>query len=166
MMSREEYRQPDEDGRFQLSGNEYKAIRAIYAAMDSLAREHGQLERRCRGYKNGWRDLRCLVVLSEKVLNQILKTVPTKKLIQMQKDLRHTICRVETRGAVGMKEDGYMFVPEDDMIKLCESAMQIHCFGCEKTHNEAKHECELYKTIQNIFCYKFDECTKCPFSES
>ena len=116
-----EYRQPDENGRFQLSGNEYKAIRAIYAAMDALAREHGQLERRCRGYKNGWRDLRCLVALSEKVLNQILKTVPTKKLIQMQKDLRHTICRVETRGAVGMKEDGYMFVPEDDKCPFSES---------------------------------------------
>lgn len=166
MMSKEEYRQPDEYGRIHLSGNEYKAIRAIYAAVDALSREHGQLERRCRGYKNGWRDLRCLVVLSEKVLNDILKTVPSKKLIQMQKDLKHTICRVETKGVVGMKEDGYMFVPEDSMIAMCEMAMKINCFGCNKTHKEAKRECKLYKELTNIFAYSFEDTPDCPFIDN
>lgn len=160
-----EYRQADADGRIPLSAREYVAIRAIFAAIDSLTREHEQLERRAKGVKNCWRDLRLLVVLAEKVLNELLKTVPTKKLLQMQKDLKNTVCRIETRGAVGHKEDGFMFVPEDSAIKLCQMAMKLNCFGCDKTHKEAKRECEMYKAIQDIFVYQFDDFNDCPFSD-
>lgn len=160
-----EYRQADENGKFALSAREYKAVRAIYSAVDALAREHTQLERRCKGYKNGWRDLRCLVKLSEKVLDQVLATIPYKKLLQMQKDLEHTICKIETRGAVGVKDEGFMYVPEESVIELAKAAMKINCFGCTKTHKEAKKTCDLYKTIQSAFCYEFEECGECPFSD-
>lgn len=159
-----EYRKQDEDGRVALSSREYSAIRAIWGAVNALNLYHGELERRCKSYKNGWRDLRCLVKLSEKVMHQTLSTVPRKKLLQMRKELDNTICEIKTRGISGCKDDGFMYVSEDTIINLCKAATDINCFGCEKTHSEARKSCQLYKDIQSIFNYDFDECKSCPLA--
>lgn len=161
----DEYRKRDENGRTELSSKEYTAIRAIWGAVNALTVYHGWLERRCRSYKNGWRDLRCLVKLSEKVMEDTLDTVPLKKLMQMRKELDNTICEIKTRGIVGRKDDGFMYVSEEAIIRLCQAATDLNCFSCQKTQKEAKRSCQLYKDIQSIFNYEFDECDKCPFEE-
>ena len=166
-MAAKEYREKDASGRIPLSAREYAAIRAIYGSVNVLANYHSELERRCRGFKNGWRDLRCLVVLSEKLLYKVLKTVPVKKLMQMKKELDNTVCEVKVQGVSGRTNDGFMYVSEDAIVSLCEAATEVHCFGCTKTHKEAKRKCPIYKSIQNVFNYDFDtpESGKCPLSE-
>lgn len=164
-MAVSEYRQKDANGRIPLSSREYSAIRAIYGAVNSLAEYHQELERRCKGYKNGWRDLRCLVWLSEKVMRDILMTVPLKKLMQMNKDLDNTICITKVRGVVGEKVDGFMYIKEDDLLNICQCAIDMNCFGCDKTQKEAKKNCKLYKAIQSTVCFELDECESCPFAD-
>lgn len=166
MASNVEYRRPDADGRIALSGREYTALRAIYGAVNALELYHGELERRCRGIKYGWRDLRCLVKLSERVLEEVLRTVPTKKLMQMKKDLEHTVCEVKTQGVVGQSQDDYMYVSDQKIVDLCKAATNITCFGCGIAQKDAKRHCQLYRTIQEVFPYDFDENgAGCPFAE-
>jgi len=161
-----EYRKADKDGRVPLSQREYYAIRAIYGAVNALSGSHGELERRTRTYANGWRDLRLLVKLSEKVLRDVLKTVPIAKLKQMQKELDNTFCEVKTRGVVGATE-GYTYIDEKALTRICLDAMEINCFGCTIKHDAAKHNCQLYRDIQAVFNYDFDseESGICPLAE-
>lgn len=161
-----EYRQPDADGRIPLSQAEYEAIRTIYGAVNSLTVYHGDLERRCSGIKNGWRDLRCLVALSTKVLSEILRTVPVKKLRQMRKDLQNTICIVKTKGVTGEPRDGFMYVEEDTIVRLAEAAAGVQCFGCDRCQQDAKQNCQLFKDVQSILNYELAEKDgPCQFSQ-
>lgn len=161
----EEYRSADIEGKIPLSHDEYKALRTIFGAYNALMLYHDRLERRCRGYKDGWRDLRCLVAMSEKVMHQVLATIPAKKLLQIRKELDNTICEIKVKLVSGKAADGFMYVDEDALIRICKAATDINCFGCEKTHKQARHNCQLYKDIQSFFNYEFKDCGKCPFSD-
>ena len=165
MASNVEYRQPDADGRIALSGREYTALRAIYGAVNVLEVYHGELERRCRGIKYGWRDLRCLLKLSERVLDKILETVPIKKLMQMRVDLDNTVCEVKTKGITGQSKGDCIYVPDSVLIDLCKAATNVACFGCDRSHEDARRHCQLYKDIQAVFPYEFDKGGTCPFAE-
>jgi len=107
--------------------------------------------------------------LSENVLTRILTTVPIKRLGQISEELKHTHVRVEVDGVVGRKPQRYMYVEQETLIDLCRKAVDVNCFGCEKTHNEAKRKCQLYKDIQAMFNYEFEEFSKgetsCPFCD-
>lgn len=160
-----EYRQKDADGRIPLSYREYSALRGIFSAVNALTIYHKELERRTKGYKNGWRDLRCLVSLSEKVMEDVLKTIPRKKLLQIRRDLDNTVCELKPRGIVNHKEDGFFCVSENTLIELCEAATELNCFGCEKSNKEANKDCKLYKIIQSVFNYEFEESDHCPMAD-
>lgn len=158
-----DYKAKDSDGRTPLSAREYEALKNIFVAFNALTLHHKELERRCKSYKNGWRNLRLLVKYSDIVMQSVLNTIPTKKLIQIEKELKNTVCILKTQGVTGIDADGYMYVPENAMIDLCDTITGIVCFGCEKTHKEARRHCDTYKKIQQIFGYEFDECGSCPF---
>lgn len=161
-----EYRKKDEDGRIPLSQKEYFALRCIFGAVNALSLHYSELERRTKGYKNGWRDLRCLVSLSEKVMEDILETIPRKKLLQIKKDLDNIVCELKPRDVAKKNDDGFLCVPENALIHLCESATEFKCFGCEKSQKQAKKDCTLYKSIQAVLNYELEECDSCPFQDS
>ena len=163
------FQQADSDGRYPISYREYEAIRNVFGAVNSFVEHSGELERRCKQSKNLWRDMRLLCWLSEDVLTRILSTVPIKRLGQISEELKHTHVRVEVDGVVGRNYQRYMYVEQEALIDLCRKAVDVNCFGCEKTHKEAKRKCQLYKDIQSMFNYEFDEFSKgensCPFCD-
>lgn len=158
-----EYRKRDENGRIPLSFNEYEAMKTIFSAFNAVALYHGRLERRCKEYSGGWRDMRLLVKLSEKVMEGLLMTVPLKKLVQIRKELENSYCVLRTKGASGVDSDGFMYVREQTINELCQAATE-YCFACEKTHKQAKSGCRLYANIQSICNFEFEDCDECPFS--
>lgn len=166
-MKSDDYRRRDEDGRIPLSNKEYTAIRAIFGAVNALELYHHDLENRSRSIKDGWRDLRCLVKLAENVMQRMLKTVPFKKLVQIQKELNNTVCIIKVKGVSGQKSEGIVCVSEEALIALCSAAMKMNCFGCSKSRKEAEKNCEIYKRIQEVLSYELDdlESGACPLSE-
>lgn len=160
-----DYRKKDEDGRLALSFSEYEGLRTIIGAMNALTLYHQRLEKRCRSYRNGWRDLRCLTKLSEKVLLNVLETVPTKRLLALKRELENCYCETKVRGAATNGKDDFMLVERKNLLKVCEFAVSVNCVGCDKTHKQAKHDCALYKSIQELFNYDFDQHDSCPFSD-
>lgn len=164
-MACDEYRQADADGKIQLSYREYNAIRTIYGAVNAFELYHGQLERRARGVKGLWRDLRLLRWLSKSVLERILKTVPVKKLKQMKAELDNTICEVKVRSISNPKRSELMCIERETVLNICKAATEMNCFCCDKTQAEAKKNCQLYKDIQSVFNYEFEKTEQCPFSD-
>lgn len=154
----------DESGRIPLSSREYTALRAIFGSFNALELYHKELERRCKTWKGGWRDLRLLCVLSRKIMEKVLQTIPHNKLVAIRKELQNTICEVKVKGVTGSSGDACIYVSEPALVRLTEDATEMKCFGCEKTQKEAKKSCQLYKDIQATFHYEFENCGDCPFS--
>lgn len=159
-----DYRKIDQNGKLPLSGKEYEVIRSVYGAVSAFSLCNERLKERAGMVKNLWRDLRLLQALSNSVLIRLLETIPANKLRQMQKDLDNTISIVKVKGVSGKKTDGYMYVSEEAIIDLCKAATKMTCFGCEKTHSEARKTCQLYKEIKEIFAYEFDDYEICPLN--
>lgn len=154
--------QPDTDGRYPLSIREYTALRTLFGAVNALDSE--TLKERCKLFSGGWRDLRCAYSLCKKVMENLLCTIPTQKLLSMRRELTHTICEVKIKPPTSSVEDTVM-VSRRALIDLINRAIYMDCMLCEKTAKECKR-CQLYKDINACFPYELldpqDEL--CPFA--
>lgn len=160
-----EYRQADADGRIPLSSREYKGLRALFGAVNVLTQYSGELERRARGIKNGWRDLRCLQANADRLTQRLLATVPLKKLVAINTELKNTYCELQTKGAVNSIDNDCMYIEVSKLVELCKAAAKVECFACDKSHKEAKKACPIYATIEAVFGYDFTDQEKCPLAD-
>lgn len=158
---------PDKNGRYSLSGREYYALRELFAAVDGFNRNAQELEKRVRTIPNGYRDLRMLQSVSAKLMQDILETVPVKKLAQIRRELENSemILRVKP---VNPKENEYdynlTYVPQQALERICRKAIELECFCCEKKSREAK-KCQLRKDIQDTYMFDYPNNGKaCPFA--
>ena len=90
----------DADGRFHFSEREYFATRELFGIVSTFNKNAEQLERRVREIPGGWRDLKLIMAVSEKLLRGILRTIPKKKLAVIQKELLNTEVLVNVRNAI------------------------------------------------------------------
>lgn len=158
----------DADGRFHFSEREYYATRELFGVVSTFNRYAGLLERRVREIPGGWRDLRMLMAVSEKLLKNILRTVPKKKLAAIQKELRNTEVTVNVRNTVAppakTDTDGFTYVSSRALERITQRVVDYECFCCEKTGADAK-KCQLRKDIEATYMFEYP-CQKgeCPFA--
>lgn len=158
----------DADGRFHLSEREYYATRQLFGAVSAFNNCAGELERRVREIPGGWRDLRLITVLSEKLLIGILRTVPLKKLAAVRRELENTEMIVQVkRTAVQHSEDeigGYTYVPQRALERITQRVVDYECFCCDKHGADAKH-CPLRRDIESTYMFEYPCQAKkeCPF---
>lgn len=158
-------RKPDEQGRYPLSTDEYQALRTLFGCVNALDDDHKTLKARCELIQGGWRDMRLLTSLSKKLMENLLTTVPSKKLLQISRELHRTICEVKIKPPIGMKSsDSCVYVNEDALLRIISRAMSMNCYLCDKTQKDAKRTCSLYKDIQSLFPYEFDDFDECPLA--
>ena len=102
-------------------------------------------------------------VSSNKLLANILRTVPVDKLKMIQKELSHTqiLCKVDY-DVTGKQEDGFCYVPEQPLEKLIDEVIGYNCLICDKGPDEYKR-CEFYKSPWNIDITP--EYRGCPFAQ-
>ena len=153
----------DEDGRYPLSSREYEALRTLFGAVNALDTEN--LKNRCKLIKNGWRNLRLAQTLLKRLMEQILTTVPLKKLVSIQKELRYTVCEIKIRPPVEDKNCGTVYVKQEAMVRLADRAINMDCCVCEKSAKECKR-CQLFQDLNACFPYELwePEDTLCPFA--
>lgn len=143
----------DEDGRYPLSSDEYTAICMIIGAVHTLESNKEKLHDRLKLIKNGWRDISLLDSLCERLFNGILATVPKKKLIMLQKELRHMVCETHLNPAVRNELTGEALISNSALRKILNRAICMDCTFCEKSKHEAR-KCDLYRDISD--CYPFE----------
>lgn len=164
-------RRPDKDadGRFHFSEREYYATRQFFGIITTFNKHAGQLERRVREIPNGWRDLRMLMTVSERLLGNILKTVPVKKLKAIKKELDNMEFTVSIRNCIAppakTDTDGFTYVSQRALERITQRVVDFECFGCQKQGAEAKH-CQLRKDIESTYNYEYPCASgkECPFA--
>lgn len=158
----------DVEGRFHFSEREYYATRELFGIVNTFNKCAGELKRRTQKFPGGWRDLRLITVLSEKLLIGILRTVPLKKLAAVRRELENTEMIVQVkRTAVQHSENeigGYTYVPQRALERITQRVVDYECFCCERHGADAKH-CPLRKDIESTYMFEYP-CRKekeCPF---
>lgn len=145
---------PDKD-RVPLSGREYYALRELFGMVSSFNKCAGDLEKRVKTVPGAWRDYRLLMVLSEKLMQKVLDTIPKKKLLQIRRDLSHTTCEIKVGMDVsGRRAEGFCYVPDDALVNTVERVINWECLFCEKRGSSVK-QCPIRKDLEALYPWDF-----------
>lgn len=150
---------PDAQGKYPLSGNEYYAIRLLFAAISSFETEADYLKDRANLKPGVWRDIKLIQAKTLHILDELLHTVPIKKIAQMKTEIRNTFITVDVRPIRDMnppKRPDYVYIKASAIDSLIERVMDVECFACEKRGREIK-KCKLRETIEDTFPYDIPE---------
>lgn len=159
------WKKPDADGRYPLSYRELLGIRCLFGANNALLQNYKELESRIRTIPNAWRDLKLIMKLQDKLLESLLKTIPTNKLKALRTELQHTICELRVEKPLMQLHPDCSYVPTAAMERVIDHAVAVTCFGCERCGKDAKR-CQLYQDLNELYHH---ECAQmkgdmCPFS--
>ena len=152
------------DNRFPLSGREYHALRALFGNVSAFASCADELTKRTKAVPGAYRDMKCIMALSDKLLDSVLSTVPAKKLGMIRRDLKNVKVEVKVgRDFTGQKPDGYCYVPETPLTRLMDSVMSNECLLCDKQGAEAK-KCQFRKDLDALMPWDLPvKGDACPF---
>ena len=154
--------------RTPLSKREYYALRQLFGLVSVFQICGDDLRNRLRGLSGGWRDLRMMQSVSDKLLRTILDTIPLQKLNILSRELTNTVCEVNVRGPIGIHdESGTACVETAALERMMDRAMQVECFACEKLGKKAR-SCPMRKDILKLVPWDFPEIGKdspCPYAQ-
>jgi hypothetical protein len=96
---------------------------------------------------------------------ELLKTIPARKLLAINHELQYTVCRIEIKPPSKEAGRDYLYVSRKSFVELLQRAIQLDCLLCDKTVEECK-KCKLYKNIDACFPYLLEEPNDklCPFA--
>lgn len=148
-------RDPDTDGRYPLSGREYEALQMIMAAAHCLEKTSELLPRLKKVIPYGYRDYQMIKKRLIQLTEAILVTVPNKKLIGIQEELKFLKVKTFYGGILGRQEKGMAFVQADAMLNLLNEVAGMNCLLCEKNGKKVK-QCPIREIYNNLFPYDMD----------
>ena len=148
-------RQPEPDGRVPLSGKEWNHLRSLIAAIDMVLRSGDALKDRLKLVPYGWRDYRMLTVRMPALMDDLLDTIPTKKLRAIREELQHSRLTLEVVGPSERKLHGGIYIDEEAYIRLIDRCMAMECMLCERCGKDVD-KCELYRIILDTLHYDSD----------
>lgn len=146
----------DEPGRYKLSQREYMELMQIFAAFSALKKGEPWLKDRIRTIPNGWRDYKMIMSRMDWLTEELVHTIPTRKLLAMRQDMKNAQMRIYMQGAPA--SDTYrdvVSVDEEALIELIDVVISMECMLCEKKGNAMK-KCPYLKIIESILPYERD----------
>lgn len=96
-------------------------FRAIQAAM----------ENRLRSIPNGWRDIRMVEAVLDRLVGQLLDTVPTDKLYTIKRLLPDTRVHITYTRQIGKGKDKVTGIPQKDLDLLAAVSHDAICKLCD-----------------------------------
>ena len=157
----------DADGRLPLTNKEYVVFQQFAAGIDGLIEAEERMETRVRMIPDGWRKLRLVCSIGEKLCQDIFKTFPKNKQRQISEEWKRMTVRVEVKPGLGLPEQkaaGFVTVPLEALEWLEKTVIQWECLTCMKETKEQKR-CELRERLEKLYTFELPDVKKgeCPF---
>lgn len=146
---------PDSEGRYPLSSKEYIAIRYVIVSLYELEQTMSALEDRVKTIQGGMKNYEILRNTMEQFEEQLLDTVPTKKLYALQQELRNSEVGVFTKWDQRKIKNAFC-VDQDALLALLNRLIGYECWSCEKRGKDAK-KCEILRTYLDCLHYVPEE---------
>lgn len=119
------------------------------AGMDSQLHEHEKhMEDRLKSIKNGWRDYRLAMSMTERVLDAVYETMPLKTLRRFERlsELGEVVIRPKPAATA----HAYVQIVENEDLKIIiNRAIEGDCAMCMKFGGEVK-ACPLHRALMSV----------------
>ena len=142
----------DEEGRYPLSGREYNDLRSLLIAFNEVIGREENLLERLRKIPNGLRDYRLIKTKMSKLEDDILDTVPTKKLLAFKNELENSKI-VLTSKWTPVPQEGIVHLREDAFLALLNRLISYECWSCDKKGRDVK-KCPIRQTYLDCLHYE------------
>lgn len=138
--------------RMPLSDKEYYALLEIFGIVNSFNNCAGTLKRRCALTPGAWNNLQTVIQASEQLMEQLVQTVPKKKISAIQKDLQFARCQLKvTKDFTGQTDlDGFSYVHNKPLGNVVARLINQECQFCDKGEAESK-QCPVLKDIEALY---------------
>ncbi len=137
-----------------LTNREYYCFRNLYGMVNNFNVYTDDLRKRCALIPGGWRDMMLIAKKSEEMMKKMMWTIPSKKLMTMQKDLEHMVCEVRIAYDYAKRDEReFTYCPTEAIDRLVNRVLAWECLSCDKSAKEAK-KCPVYNDINA--CYPWD----------
>lgn len=124
-----------------------EALTIVYAAAQAIEKVGVlKLERMSRRVPNGWRDLKMVSSRLNKLVENLLDTLPTKQLETMIAQMRISHLKVVMNEA-GKAVDGQWIVPREDLAALADAVIGEKCMLCDR---DDWYNCNLRRIITDL----------------
>ena len=138
--------------RMRTNRSDINRIFGLYAGLQELELASREMEKRFRSIPNGWRDLKCIIAQFNKLMDNVMMTVPLEKLISIQRMLPKMQFKVYS-GAQASDYGG-----DECLISLHE--MDVMCWHaheqCKLCIDQNCNQCELGKVLDSVMTYDRD----------
>ena len=132
----------------EANAREVHAIEFLAGLDCQLIHDQEILRKRLESIPNGWRNFRLAVTTTQKILDQVYDTLPTKTLLHMQRLCKYGEVIIRPRPMIKMPDD-VQIVAKDDLIMLLNTTIGSECALCVKDAAEQK-KCKLRKCLMNV----------------
>lgn len=132
----------------EANAREVHAIEFLAGLDCQLMHDQEILKKRLETIPNGWRNFRLAVTTTQKILDQVYDTLPTKTLLHMQRLCKYGEVIIRPRPAIKMPDD-VQIVAKDDLCMLLNTTIGSEYALCVKDATEQK-KCKLRKCLMNV----------------
>ena len=141
------------DNRTPLSNKEYYALRNLFGMVNNFCQHAEDLKRRCESI-DVWADFQLISAKSERLMADLLLTIPPKKLITMKKDMEHMVCECRVAYDYAKRDEReFTYCPTEAIDRLVSRVLEWECLSCDKNAKEAK-KCPVFNDIND--CYPWE----------
>lgn len=138
--------------RTPLTNREYYALREVFGIVNAFDKCSRELKRRCQQIPGGWRDLRLICAKAEKLMGDLLHTIPHEKLRAMKADLDQMTYEVKcVKDYTGrLKNEGFSYVSDEALSRVVARLIGYECFVCDKNAKQGKR-CPIFRDITDLY---------------
>ena len=128
-----------------LRADEMDNLLALYASLQEMETAKRVMEARLRSIPGGWRDISMIRSVLSRLIEQLMKTIPSDKLLSLSRNVKHMSYRVYLAHPV-TKPREEVIVGGNDLHTLVEKAHAWNCTLCEQDCNK----CELGQALDHV----------------
>ena len=137
------------------NSKELDRIFALFAAAQEVRMAEQQMEARLRAIPGGWRDLRLIRTLLDKLTTNLVCTLQSEKLVSMRRMLPRMKFRVVCGTEATRVQEDEVILAMKDMDMLVHFAHEGNCKLCLNPDCRA---CPLGKTLDSVLTFDRDGC--------
>ena len=149
------YEDENEQGKYKLSGKEHTALLQVMASATGLVRFEDALKERLRAVPGAYRDFRLASKKLDKVMGDLMSTIPIKRLLVLQQEVRTVTTRVYVGPPAVDHVPHVVFMTDDAFVNLMNILVREECLICSRKGKDVKR-CEIFKAIERCLPYSAD----------
>lgn len=128
-----------------INAYQREVLLLLYGTVQMLEHHEQDLGTLSRRVKNGYRDMRMALTVLNKLLRNVMDTVPAEQQMTVLRHMKISEIKIATKDVTGRTEDDWL-LSRDDIAQLVNAATE-KCLMCDNTTGKG---CELARLIDEL----------------